>query len=79
MAAEHATVKDVATLERLAADMGDENHTAESHAMADLRFHLAVAEASGNPFMRSVGSLIEAALVGVFKLSVADGGHQDGP
>ena len=49
--------------------MGRENHSAESRAMADLRFHLAVAEASRNPFMRSVGSLIEAALVGVFKLS----------
>ncbi len=69
LAAERATRKGFATLERLATDMGDENHSAESHAMADLRFHLAVAEASGNPFMRSVGSLIEAALVGVFKLS----------
>ena len=37
--------------------------------MADLRFHLAILEASGNPFMRTVGSLIEAALVGIFKLS----------
>jgi DNA-binding FadR family transcriptional regulator len=69
LAAEHATAKDIAMLNGLAADMGDENHSAESHALADLRFHLAVAEASRNPFMRSVGSLIEAALVGVFKLS----------
>jgi DNA-binding FadR family transcriptional regulator len=69
LAAERATPKDIAMLERLAVDMGDENHTPESHAMADLRFHLTVAEASGNPFMRSMGSLIEAALVGVFKLS----------
>jgi DNA-binding FadR family transcriptional regulator len=56
-------------LQKLADAMGETNHSAESHAMADLRFHLAVAEASRNPFMRSVGSLIEAALVGVFKLS----------
>ena len=69
LAAERATPDDVAQLERLALEMGDEDHTAESHALADLRFHLAVAEASRNPFMRSVGSLIEAALVGVFKLS----------
>jgi len=55
--------------QRLADDLGDESHSAESHAMADLRFHLAIAEASRNPFMRSVGNLIEAALVGVFKLS----------
>ncbi|MDQ6434309.1 FadR/GntR family transcriptional regulator [Mesorhizobium sp. LHD-90] len=69
LAARHATADDIAMLERLAMDMGDTEHTAETHAMADLRFHLAVAEASRNPFMRSVGALIEAALVGVFKLS----------
>ena len=69
LAAERATAADVAGLERLAADMGDANHTAESFALADLKFHMAVAEASRNPFMRSVGNLIEAALVGVFKIN----------
>ncbi|MFI0846471.1 FadR/GntR family transcriptional regulator [Mesorhizobium sp. IMUNJ 23232] len=69
LAAERATKDDVVMLQQLADTMGETNHSAESHAMADLRFHLAVAEASRNPFMRSVGSLIEAALVGVFKLS----------
>lgn len=69
LAARHATSDDIATLKRLADAMGEDGHTAESHAMADLRFHLAIAEASRNPFMRSVGALIEAALVGVFKLS----------
>jgi len=69
LAAERATARDIAHLERLAADMGRGDHSAESFAMADLRFHLAVAEASRNPFMRSVGNLIEAALVGVFKLN----------
>lgn len=69
LAAERATAKDIAHLDRLAADMGDSNHSAESFALADLKFHLAVAEASRNPFMRSVGNLIEAALVGVFKLN----------
>jgi DNA-binding FadR family transcriptional regulator len=68
LAAGRATADDIAMLQRLADAMG-ETESAESHAMADLRFHLAVAEASRNPFMRSVGSLIEAALVGVFKLS----------
>ncbi len=28
--------------------------------MADLKFHLSVIEASGNPFLRTVGGLIEA-------------------
>lgn len=69
LAAQKATPADIALLSRLADDLGDETHSAESHALADLRFHLAIAEASGNPFMRAVGNLIEAALVGVFTLS----------
>jgi DNA-binding FadR family transcriptional regulator len=69
LAAERATPEDIARLDQLADDMGRVDHTPESHALADLRFHLAVAEASRNPFLRSVGSLIEAALVGVFRLS----------
>ncbi|MFB2549702.1 FadR/GntR family transcriptional regulator [Ensifer soli] len=69
LAARHATEAEIATMMRLAVAMGSPDHTAETLAMADLRFHIAVAEASGNPFMRTVGSLIEAALVGIFKLS----------
>ncbi|OCW59249.1 FadR/GntR family transcriptional regulator [Hoeflea olei] len=41
----------------------------ESFALADLKFHLALHGASGNPFMLSVGNLIEAALVSSFKMS----------
>ena len=41
----------------------------ESFALADLKFHLALHAASGNPFMLSVGNLIEAALVTSFKMS----------
>ncbi|NHT77500.1 FadR family transcriptional regulator [Rhizobiaceae bacterium CRRU44] len=69
LAAIHATEVEISHMMRLAVAMGDPAHTPESLAVADLRFHLAVAEASANPFMRSVGSLIEAALVGIFKLS----------
>lgn len=69
LAAVHASEAEIAHMMRLAVAMGDPNHTAETLALADLKFHLAVAEASANPFMRTVGSLIEAALVGVFKLS----------
>ncbi|MBS3652154.1 FadR family transcriptional regulator [Pseudaminobacter sp. 19-2017] len=69
LAAERATPEDIVRLDQLADDMGRVDHTPESHTLADLRFHLAVAEASRNPFLRSVGSLIEAALVGVFRLS----------
>lgn len=69
LAADKATPADIAGLRALAEAMGAPQHTAQSLALADLEFHLALAEASKNPFMRSVGSLIEAALVGIFKLS----------
>jgi DNA-binding FadR family transcriptional regulator len=35
----------------------------------DLRFHLTVAEACGNPLMRSIGSVIEVALAMTFAIS----------
>lgn len=69
LAAENADEQDVAELYRLADDMGDLSHTPGTLAVSDLKFHLAIAEASRNPFMRTVGSLIEAALVGIFRLS----------
>jgi len=69
LAAERATPEEIEALKALAVELGDGRHTAETHALADLKFHLAVAEASRNPFMRSVGNMIEAALVGVFRLS----------
>ena len=69
LAARHATEADISQMMRLAVAMGDPGHTAETLAVADLKFHLAVLEASRNPFLRTLGSLIEAGLVGVFKLS----------
>jgi DNA-binding FadR family transcriptional regulator len=49
--------------------MEDLGHTRETIAKADLDFHIAVAEYSRNPFMRSVSSLIEAALAVSLQLS----------
>lgn len=69
LAAERATQEDIAQLRILADDMGKSGHSTESLAIADLKFHLALAAASRNPFMRTLGSLIKAALVGAFKLS----------
>ena len=69
LAARHASEADINQMMLLAVAMGDPDHTPETLAFADLRFHLAVIDASRNPFMRTVGSLIEAALAGVFKLS----------
>ncbi|MFB2553299.1 FadR/GntR family transcriptional regulator [Ensifer soli] len=69
LAARHASEGEIAGMMRLAVAMGDPAHTAETLAIADLKFHIAVIEACGNPFMRTIGSLIEAGLAGVFKLS----------
>lgn len=41
----------------------------EDFARADLEFHKAVAEASGNPFMASISALVEMALTAAFKIS----------
>jgi DNA-binding FadR family transcriptional regulator len=60
---------DTETLRMLALDMAESGHTPDSLALADLRFHLAIADASHNPFMRTLGSLVEAALVGMFRIS----------
>ncbi|WP_374652061.1 FadR/GntR family transcriptional regulator [Dongia sp.] len=41
-------------------------HTRMSFAEVDLALHLEIAAASGNPFMRSIGAIIEAALMASF-------------
>lgn len=69
LAARNATEAQIERMTDFALTMADTGHTAESFAAADVSFHLTVAEASANPFMRTVGGLIEAALFGVFKLS----------
>jgi DNA-binding FadR family transcriptional regulator len=69
LAVENADDDDIRQLYDIADEMGNPAHTPATLAVADLKFHLAIAEASRNPFMRTVGSLIEAALVGIFKLS----------
>ena len=77
-AAAHAALrrspKQVETLLDWADRMSDPANTAESFARFDLEFHRAVADASGNPFMRSISALVELALMASFTLSspVAD-------
>ncbi|MFD1199264.1 FadR/GntR family transcriptional regulator [Brucella gallinifaecis] len=68
-AAKNATSEELVELYALAAKFDDPKHTPESIAKVDLDFHLAIARMSGNPFMRSVSSLIEAALAISFQLS----------
>ncbi|WP_104666039.1 FadR/GntR family transcriptional regulator [Ensifer adhaerens] len=79
LAARRATDADISQMMRLAVAMGDAGHSAQTLARADLEFHLRLLEASLNPFMQTVGSLIEAALMGIFRLSNAatDGAEID--
>jgi DNA-binding FadR family transcriptional regulator len=69
MAARRATEEDIAMLFEIAHRFNDPGHDRVSIANVDLEFHLAIADVSKNPFMRSVSSLIEAALAISFKLS----------
>jgi DNA-binding FadR family transcriptional regulator len=49
--------------------MSATSHTRQSFAEADLEFHLTIGSASGNPLMRAIASVIEAALVASFSMS----------
>jgi DNA-binding FadR family transcriptional regulator len=69
LVAERATPAEIDMLRQLATSMGATDLTLDGLAVADLDFHLAIAETSHNPFMRSLGSLVEAALVGMFRMS----------
>jgi DNA-binding FadR family transcriptional regulator len=52
-------------VERMAAEPDRPN----SFVIADLNFHLAVSTAAGNPFFRSIATLIEVALVALLTIS----------
>lgn len=49
--------------------MGTDGVSREQFVDADLNFHLAVANAAGNPFLRSISTLIEVALVALLTIS----------
>lgn len=69
LAALAATESEILNLYNIAARIDNPNHSRESVAQEDLNFHLAIAAMSRNPFMRSVTSLIEAALAVSFQIS----------
>jgi DNA-binding FadR family transcriptional regulator len=69
LAAGRRSESDIAELRRSMARMRAEASDSAGFADADLALHLAVANASGNLFMRSVGNVIEAALRASFLLS----------
>jgi DNA-binding FadR family transcriptional regulator len=66
-----AEARDAAAFERIAAAYGDmerSNPGTDEVTDADLRFHQAILDATGNPFIGSLGALIDTALVGTFRL-----------
>jgi DNA-binding FadR family transcriptional regulator len=69
LAARRRTPGHIASLRDHVALMGKSGHTRQSFAAADLDFHLTVGAASGNPLIRSVAGVIEAALVASFSTS----------
>jgi len=69
LAAARRSEADIAELRRSMEIMRKEPPNSNAFADGDLALHVAVANASGNPFMRSVDSVIEAALRASFLLS----------
>ena len=67
-----ASGRERVTIDRIAAAYADMQRFKDGDGdlvAADLQFHLAILEASGNLFIGALGSLIHAALVSTFKLS----------
>ncbi len=69
LAARRRSAAHIVSLRGQVATMGRSGHTRQSFAQVDLDFHLTIAAASGNPLMRSVAGVIEAALVASFSQS----------
>src|SRR5690348_8816997 len=69
LAAQRRTATDITRLRECVREMGRSDHSRQSFAEADLDFHLAIAIASGNPLLRSMASVIEAALAAPYSHS----------
>jgi DNA-binding FadR family transcriptional regulator len=69
LAAERRSDAQIAEMRRSLEHMRREPSNSAGFAEGDLSLHIAIAEASGNPFMRSIGGVIQAALRASFLLS----------
>ena len=69
LAALRRTEAQLAKLYEWVEQMGSTRESPAHFVHSDLQFHIAIAEASGNPFMRSISALIEVALVTTFTIS----------
>jgi DNA-binding FadR family transcriptional regulator len=70
LAAQRRNNANVAEMRSIIEQMRRERSNAAGFAEADLSFHVAIADASGNPFMRSMGGVIQAALRASFLISM---------
>jgi DNA-binding FadR family transcriptional regulator len=75
LAAERRTPEAVARIEQALADMFAFQDGTGDLTAADLRFHQAILDATGNFFLASFGAVIESALVASFQLSWHSGYH----
>jgi len=69
LAAQRRTARQIEEIFEWLGGMGEPGISQREFVHADLNFHLAIAEAAGNPFMRSIGTLIEVALVAALSRS----------
>jgi len=67
LAAQRRSRAEIARLRDSVRRMASSGGTREDFAKADLEFHLMIGVASGNPLMRSLAAVIEAALVASFQ------------
>jgi DNA-binding FadR family transcriptional regulator len=75
LAAQRRSPEQLARLEAALADMVRFQDHSGDLADADLRFHQAILDATGNFFLASLGAVIESALVSSFRLSWDGGAH----
>jgi DNA-binding FadR family transcriptional regulator len=68
-AALNRTREDLERMEAAWETMRLNHHTRDSFTRADLAFHRAILDASANPFLQSMGAVIEAALATAFTIS----------
>lgn len=68
LAAARISPEDATTLLDLCLEMEMATQN-DAFALADLKFHQVLLNASGNPFMFSIGNIIEAALANTFQIS----------
>jgi DNA-binding FadR family transcriptional regulator len=74
MAAERATMDDVAAIEKALLEMEKSVGKTAASFEADLLFHMAILESTHNWFMRPFGALIQAALRASFRQTDEDAG-----